>query len=226
MKSMRSFLDIAMPLTRNGFSIVRLVLSRTVAETPEKGCRLWGTNAVAKNKNRPFGGAWLFQIRACNFGVFGALGTFFIDGCCDRIASQVLQLCEECTSASFDRLSRLAQDRVSARWHRGYLGFSRPCFCDDRFCQRADAVNNLLRIEAAFAGELLPVPPHEVIAPTLAGDGLREVLGDVFPNFAAHDIVHRCSDAPLLICPRVHKAGAQAVYGFPNGFPIVRGELP
>jgi len=62
-------------------------------------------------------------------------------------------------SASFDRLSRLVQNQVSARWHRGHLGFCRPCFCNDRFCQRADAVNNLLRIEAALAGELLPVPP-------------------------------------------------------------------
>ena len=68
-------------------------------------------------------------------------------------------------SASFDHLSRLVQDRVSARWHRGHLGFSRPCFGDDRFCQSADAVNNLLWIEAAFTGELLPVPSREVIAP-------------------------------------------------------------
>ena len=30
--------------------------------------------------------AWLSQIRACSFGVFGVLGTFFIDGCGDRIA--------------------------------------------------------------------------------------------------------------------------------------------
>jgi hypothetical protein len=37
--------------------------------------------------------AWLSQIRACSFGVFGALGTFFIDGCGDRIA------CEERMSA-------------------------------------------------------------------------------------------------------------------------------
>jgi hypothetical protein len=72
--------------------------------------------------------AWLPQIRVCNFGVFGALGTFFIDGCGDRIASRVLQLCEDCMSASFDRPSRLVQDRVSARWHRGHLGFCRPCF--------------------------------------------------------------------------------------------------
>jgi hypothetical protein len=43
--------------------------------------------------------AWISQFRACNFGVFGALGTFFIDGCGDRIASQVLQLCEEHMSA-------------------------------------------------------------------------------------------------------------------------------
>jgi hypothetical protein len=60
-------------------------------------------------------GAWLSQIRACNFGIFGTLGTFFIDGLGDRIASQVLQLCEECVSASFDRLSRLVKDCVSAR---------------------------------------------------------------------------------------------------------------
>jgi hypothetical protein len=46
----------------------------------------------------------------------------------------------------------LVQDRVSGRWHRGHFGFSRPCFCDGQFCQRADAVNNLLRIEAALAG--------------------------------------------------------------------------
>jgi hypothetical protein len=76
--------------------------------------------------------AWLPQIRASNFGVFVALGTFFIDGCGDRIASQVLQSNEDCMSASFHRLSRLVQDRVSARWHRGHLGFRRPCFCNDR----------------------------------------------------------------------------------------------
>ena len=133
--------------------------SRAAARHPKK------SDGVSLKIRIVHSGAWLSQIRACNFGVFGALGIFSIDCCCDRIASQVLQLCEECTSASFDRLSRLVQNRVSARWHRGHLRFSRPCFCDDRFCQRTDAVNNLLRIEATFAGELLPVPPHEVIAP-------------------------------------------------------------
>ena len=57
-------------------------------------------------------------------------------------------------------------------------------------CQCTDAVNNLLGIETAIAGEPLPVPPLEVVAPTFAGDLLREILGDVFPNLAAHNIVH------------------------------------
>ena len=61
----------------------------------------------------------------------------------------------------------------------------------DGFCQRADAINNLPGIEAAFAGKLLPVPPIEVIAPALAGDFLCEVFRDVLPNLAAHDVVHR-----------------------------------
>ena len=67
----------------------------------------------------------------------------------------------------------------------------RLCFCDGGFCQRADAVKNLPGIEAALAGEQLPVPPLEVIAPTFAGDFLCEVLRDVLPNLAAHDVVHR-----------------------------------
>jgi hypothetical protein len=40
------------------------------------------------------------------------------------------------------------------------------------------------------------VLPLEVIAPVLASDLLREVLGYAFPNLAAHDIVHRCERRP------------------------------
>ena len=64
--------------------------------------------------------------------------------------------------------------------------FGRPGFCDCRPCQCADAVNNLPRIEATLAGEPLPVPPPEVIAPAFACDLLREVLRDILPNLAAH----------------------------------------
>ena len=84
----------------------------------------------------------------------------------DWIASELLQLREQGTSPSFDRMSRLVQYRVSACWHRGHLGLRCLRFADDGFCQRSDAVNNLLRIEAAFAGKQLPVPPIEVVAPS------------------------------------------------------------
>ena len=59
----------------------------------------------------------------------GALA-FFIDGFDSRLVLQLLQLCEDPTSPLFDGLSRLAQDRVIARWHRRHLGFSRLDFCD------------------------------------------------------------------------------------------------
>jgi hypothetical protein len=71
----------------------------------------------------------------------------------DWIASELLQLREQGTSPSFDRISCLVQYRVSAYWHRGHLGLRCLRFADDGFCQRFDAVNNLLRIEAAFAGK-------------------------------------------------------------------------
>src|SRR6516164_8483773 len=71
----------------------------------------------------------------------------------DWIASELLQLREQGTSPSFDRMSRLVQYRVSACWHRGHLGLCCLHFADDGFCQRFDAVNNLLRIEAAFVGK-------------------------------------------------------------------------
>jgi len=91
------------------------------------------------------------------------------------------------------------QNQVSARWHRGHLGFCRPCFCNDRFCQRADAVNNLLRIEAALAGELLPVPPLRS-SPDSYGYRLGEVLGDVFQTTPHMTSYIGASDAPL---PRI-----------------------
>ena len=40
---------------------------------------------------------------------------------CRRLVLQLLQLCKESTSASFDGLPRLVQDRVIACGHRGHL---------------------------------------------------------------------------------------------------------
>ena len=135
----------------------------------------------------------LSQVRAYHLGFFlGASGSFFIDGFGKRIASQFLQLCKQCTSASFNGLSSLVQNWVFTRWHAGYLAFSRACFRDSRCCQRADALNNLPGIEATLAGEPLPVPPLEVVTPIFAGDLMGEILRDVLPHFAAHDVVHRC----------------------------------
>src|SRR5216683_882589 len=54
------------------------------------------------------------------------------------------------------------------------------------------AIDRLSRIEAALAGKALPVPSGEVIASAFAGDRLSEILGDVAPHFAAHDVVYRC----------------------------------
>ena len=71
----------------------------------------------------------------------------------DWIPSELLQLRQQGTSPSFDRMSRLIQYRVSACWHRGHLGLRCLRFADDGFCQRFDAVNNLLGTEAAFAGK-------------------------------------------------------------------------
>ena len=56
-----------------------------------------------------------------------------------RIASELLQLREQGTSPSFDRMSRLVQYRVSACWNRGHLGLRCLRFADDGFCQRFDA---------------------------------------------------------------------------------------
>src|SRR5712691_4862322 len=107
----------------------------------------------------------------------GGLGGnfFFINGFGRWITFQLGQLCEEQTGPSFDRLSRLDQDRMSTCGHCGHFGFSRTGFIDDRFCQRANTINDLLRIKAALTGELLPVPPLEVVAPALAVDLLREI---------------------------------------------------
>ena len=57
----------------------------------------------------------------------------------DWIASELLQLREQGTSPSFDRMSRLVQYRVSACWHRGHLGLRCLRFADDGFCRRFDA---------------------------------------------------------------------------------------
>ena len=94
-------------------------------------------------------------------------------------------------SASLNGLSSLVQNWVFTRWHAGYLAFSRACFRDSRCCQRADALENLPGIEATLSGEQLPVPPLEVVTPIFAGDLMGEILRDVLPHFAAHDVVHR-----------------------------------
>ena len=73
-------------------------------------------------------------------------------------------MCKDSASPFLDRLARLAKNRVSTRGHCCHVGFSGPSFCDERFCHRAHTVNDLLRIEAAIAGEPLPVAPLEVVA--------------------------------------------------------------
>ena len=100
-----------------------------------------------------------------------------------------MQLREHGTSLSFDRLTRLVQYLVPACWHRGDLGLRCLRFADNGLCQRFDAVNNLLRIKAAFAGKQLPVSPSEVVTPRFARDFLCQVLRDVLPNLGAHDVV-------------------------------------
>ena len=112
--------------------------------------------------------------RRCRLSFLGAPS-----GSGDWIASELLQLREQGTSPSFDRMSRFVQYRVSACWHRGHLGLRCLHFADDGFCQRFDAVNNLLRIEAAFVGKQLPISPGEVVAPGFARDFLCQVLRDV-----------------------------------------------
>jgi hypothetical protein len=119
---------------------------------------------------------WLKVERGTSVFLNG-FGAFLIAGFCNRNAFRLVQLCEECPSPALDRQASLIENRMSARWHRSDLGFIRACFCE-----RTDAVNHLLRIEAALAGEPLPVPPLEVVAAGFAGDLLREVLGDVFPT--------------------------------------------
>ena len=101
------------------------------------------------------------------------------------------QLRQEEMCSSLDGLPSLAQNDVSPRWHRGNLQFSRARFGDGGFCQRADALKNLSRIKTALAREPLPVLSIEVVAPVRSADFLYQVLGDVLPNFAAHNIVHR-----------------------------------
>src|SRR6266576_1315108 len=81
---------------------------------------------------------------------------------------------------------------MSTCWHCGHLCFSRPCLCDHRSCQFTDTVNDLPGIKAALPSEAPPVSSREVIAPAFAGDLLSEVLGNILPNLAAHDIVYRC----------------------------------
>jgi hypothetical protein len=73
--------------------------------------------------------------------------------------------------------------------HGGYVRHG--CLCQGGSCQYADAIKDLPGVEAAFTCELLPVPSIEVIAPSLTGDLLREVFGDVPPDLAAHEVVHR-----------------------------------
>jgi hypothetical protein len=71
---------------------------------------------------------------------------------------------------------------MRSRGHGSHLGCGFRGLRQCGFRQSADAVEDLLGIEAARAGEPLPVPP---------GDFECELLGDVFPNLTAHDIVHR-----------------------------------
>ena len=48
-----------------------------------------------------------------------------------------------------------------------------------------------LSIEPAFARKPLPVPRIEAITLPLTGNRLRELLRDVLPNLATHDVINR-----------------------------------
>ena len=89
---------------------------------------------------------------------------------------------------------------MCTRWHGGNFRFSRACFRDNGFCQCADALKNLSGIKTALARESLPVPPLQVITPSLAGD----LLGEIFVTFSQtspHMTSYvGASDAPL---PRI-----------------------
>src|SRR5262245_3620095 len=99
-----------------------------------------------------------------------------MSGVYGRVTHRLLQLGEENACSSFDGLPRWLQQLVRASRHCGYLGSGRRCFRDGRLCQCADAVDHLSRIEAALAGEALPVPSVEVIPSAFAGERLGEVL--------------------------------------------------
>jgi len=120
----------------------------------------------------------------------------FVDGFCLWIVLQFGKLREQGTGASFHRLARSDQDLVSARRHRGYFSFGRGSFFDRGFCQRPYAFQDLPRIETAFPCKALPVPARKPVAPALTGDLLGEIFGDVVPDLAAHDIVHRSERGP------------------------------
>src|SRR5207245_11220032 len=99
-----------------------------------------------------------------------------------RLIRWLLQLGHEEARSPFDGLPRWLQQLVNAGRHCGTLGRGGSTFRDGGFCQGADAVDHLSRIEAALAGEALPVSSGEVVPSALAGDRLREVLRDVAPH--------------------------------------------
>src|SRR5712675_3484147 len=83
--------------------------------------------------------------------------------------------------------------------HGGHFGFSRRRFCDYKFSQFADTINNLPGIKPTLASEAVPVSSLEMIAPAVAGDLLSEVLRNILPNLTAHDVIYRCERCPRCV---------------------------
>src|SRR5262245_53583849 len=102
-----------------------------------------------------------------------------------------MQVLQEKMSALFDRSSGFVEYRVVPRWHVSYFAFSGACFRDSCGCQCANALENLFGIEAALAGEQLPIPSPEAVTTVRASDLLSEVFSHVLPDVTTHDIVHR-----------------------------------
>src|SRR5215471_9430429 len=107
------------------------------------------------------------------------------------LVPQLRQLGEDYTGPLFDRVPRRFQHFMSASRHCSDFGGSCLGFRHGRFCQSADAIDDLSGIETAFAGKALPVLSAEMVAPAFTGDLLSQIFGYVAPHFTTHNIVDR-----------------------------------
>jgi hypothetical protein len=108
-----------------------------------------------------------------------------------RFAPKILQKCEDQASSSFDGFSCPAKNLMCPGRHRSYLACRPGSLRDCGFCQRTHAIEDLPGVEPALTRKLLPIAATELIAPNLTGDFLCQILRDVLPNLATHNIVHR-----------------------------------